>query len=544
MLRRSALVAALAVLLTAGGAASAQVAAPAAGPERTDLRGVAPRPLTGARRAAFEAYVADALFRFGVPGASVAVVQGGDVVYLKGFGVRVAGSTQGVTPDTMMMIGSITKPLTTMLAGTLIDDGRLTWDTPLRALLPDFAVGDPELTRTLTVRDAFCNCIGLPGRNVESYFESGRLTPETVVTALAGVAPVTERGELFQYNNLLISAGGYALGAAAEGSSGDLGLAYDTALRERVLGPIGMARSTFEPEDALAAGDYALPHAANLSGELRPLPLMAERALLPVRPAGALWSNAREMARFLQTELARGVAPDGTRVVSVANLEAAWAPEVAVPNLYGGPPEMAASMSGYGLGWNIGAYRGLRVISHAGGSGGFTAEAALLPEAGVGIAVLANAAFDSTGFFAYAVQFRLLELLFDQPAEMDAALAEANAGLAPRLRPALGAVDPAAAAPYVGRYGNPDLGPVILSLRDGRLILDAGELGSELRPRADGAAVHLFYDPPLSLFTWAYRATLAFSGGADAPRLILSVPANPTGPAQEFVFEPVSGWRP
>jgi CubicO group peptidase (beta-lactamase class C family) len=527
MLLRAALVISLAFAPAAGGAASA------------DLRGAAPLALTGDRRSAFEAYVAHALHEFGVPGAAVAVVQDGDVVYLDGIGVTAAGSTRPVTPDTMMMIGSITKPLTTMLAGSLVDDDRLTWDTPLVALLPDFAVGDPELTRRLTVRDALCNCIGLPGKNVQSYFESGVLTPDKVVTALADIAPTSARGELFQYNNLLVSAGGYALGAAAEGTMADLGLAYDTALREHILGPIGMGHATFDPDEALDSGDYALPHAANLSGELRRLPLIAERGLLPLRPAGALWSNAREMARFLQTVLARGVAPDGSRVVSAASLEATWAPEVAAPNLYGGPPEMAASMSRYALGWKSGAYRGLRVISHAGGTGGFSAEMAFLPEADLGGVVLSNAAFDTAGFFVFAVQFRLLELLFDQPEEMDAALEEANAALAPRLRPALGVVDPAAVAPYLGRYRNPGLGEVTLSLRDERLMLDAGELSSELRPRAEGAtrAAYLLHDPPLALFSWAYRATLTFSGGANAPRVTFSIPANPTGPAQEFVFE-------
>jgi CubicO group peptidase (beta-lactamase class C family) len=527
---RAALLVSLAFMLMTGGPARGAQAAPAGDA----------LPLTGQRRAAFEAYVAEALFRYGVPGASVAVVLGGAVVYLNGFGVTATGSTRAVTPDTMMMIGSITKPLTTMLAGSLIDDGRLAWDTPVVDLLPKFAVGDPDLTHRLTVRDAFCNCIGLRGKNVASYFESGALSPERVVTALADIAPTAARGELFQYNNLLISAGGFALGAAA-GGTGDLGLAYDTALRERVLGPMGMVRSTFDPEEVLASGDYALPHAANLSGELRRLPLNAERGLLPVRPAGALWSNAREMARFLQTELARGVAPDGSRVVSAANLEATWMPEVAVPNLYGGPPAMAASMSGYALGWTSGAYRGLRVISHAGSTGGFTAQMGFLPEADLGVVVLSNAAFDTAGFFAFAVQFRLLELLFDQPAAMDAALEEASAAIAARLRPALGGVDPAVVAPYLGRYGNPELGEITLSLRGDRLILDAGELSSELRPRAeDGTgAAYLLYDPPLAIFSWAYRATLAFSGGSDEPRVTFSIPANPTGPAQEFVFERV-----
>ena len=78
-----------------------------------------------------------------MPGAAVAVVQNGDVVYLNGFGVKEVGSTRPVTPDTMMMIGSITKSMTTMMAGSLVDDGRLTWETRLVDLLPEFAVGDP-----------------------------------------------------------------------------------------------------------------------------------------------------------------------------------------------------------------------------------------------------------------------------------------------------------------------------------------------------------------------------------------------------------------
>ena len=203
-----------------------------------------------------------------------------------------------------------------------------------------------------------------------------------MVTALADVAPTARYGEQFIYSNLLVASGGYALGVANGGSAGDLGRAYDVALRERILRPIGMTHSTFDPEAVLADGDYALPHAVDLSGDLRPLPLTAERGLLPYRPAGGLWSNAREMARYLQTELARGVAPGGTPVVSAENLEATWMPGVSVPNLYGGPPEMAATMTRYGLGWLNGQYRGLRVVSHAGGTAGFTAEIAFLPEAG------------------------------------------------------------------------------------------------------------------------------------------------------------------
>jgi CubicO group peptidase (beta-lactamase class C family) len=507
-----------------------------------DLTGKAPLPLTGERRAQFEAYVVDALRRYNVPGASVAVIQHGDIVYLHGFGVTALGGAQPVTPDTMFMIGSITKSLTTMLASALVDDGKLAWDTPLVDLVPGFAVDDPTLTHSLSVRDAFCNCIGIPARNLDFYFQSAALTPDQVVTSLADIAPNAARGELFQYNNALIAAGGYALGAANGGAAYGLGLAYDTALRTRVLRPLGMPRSTFDPNEVLAGGDYAMPHAIDLTGTLRRLPLIEERAVLPVRPAGGLWSNAREMARYLQTELDQGVAPDGTRVVSAENLMETWTPEVTVPAPPALSPAMAASQGGYGLGWFVGEYHGLRMINHAGGTNGFSAEFAFLPEADLGVVVLSNSLQAGMALgeaFPYAVQFRLFEILFDQQPQIDAELATIAAEL-DAARPALGDIDPAAVTPYVGRYVNPDLGEVTLSLRGGRLILDSGESRSELRPPASDAGdgrTFFFLDPPLSFFS-ELGTTVSLTGDADAPTLTLTIPANPVAPEQEYVFTP------
>ena len=128
---------------------------------------------------------------------------------------------------------------------------------------------------------------------------------------------------------------------------------------------------------------------------------------------------------------------------------------------------MAASMSHYGLGWMSGEYRGLREISHTGGTTGFTAQVAFLPAADLGIAILSNASASPGALaFAFAVQFRLLELLFDQPAEMDAQLsAVARARVAGR--PQLAShIDPAAVSAYLGRFTHPTLGHVTITWRE------------------------------------------------------------------------------
>jgi CubicO group peptidase (beta-lactamase class C family) len=84
-----------------------------------DLSGVSPLPLTGDRQAEFETYIASMLAKTGVPGAAIAVVQNGEVVYQQGFGVLELGGSEPVTPETLMMIGSITKPMTATMAATV-----------------------------------------------------------------------------------------------------------------------------------------------------------------------------------------------------------------------------------------------------------------------------------------------------------------------------------------------------------------------------------------------------------------------------------------
>jgi hypothetical protein len=203
-------------------------------------------------------------------------------------------------------------------------------------------------------------------------------------------------------------------------------------------------------------------------------------------------------------------------------------------------PALAVSQSGYGLGWMSGEYGGLRVINHSGGTYGFGSELAFLPKADLGIVILSNARTPA-GAFPYAVQFRLLELLFDQDPEIDAHYAALFETMSAASAVQLGPIDPTAVAPYLGRYAHPELGAATVSLRGDRLVLNVGELGSELRTRATDAGsdtAYLLHDPPLSLFSEA-GATISFDGGAT-PRVTFTIPANPTGPEQTYVFEPLA----
>ena len=463
--------------------AVAQDATPAA-----ELMGAAPLPLTGERLAAFEAYVATMLDEVGIPGATVAVVQDGAVVFLQGFGVRELGRPEPVTGDTMLRIGSVTKSFSALLAATLVDAGRLTWETRLVDLLPTFALVDPELTSRLTIANAFCACTGLPRRDLEFQFRAQDLTPELVIESMTRLPLTAPFGEKFQYNNQMVAAGGFAAAVADGGSLSDLGHAYAIALRERVLNPIGMERTTLSLDEVVAGNDYAAPHAADITGTLHPMPLMEDDDwIVPVVPTGGLWSSAREVARYVQTELNRGVSPDGVRVVSAENLERTWQAGVPI-GLPGGLPELVGIYGHYGLGWWVGAYGGQRVVWHSGFTLGFSSLVTLLPEADLGVVVLTNAS-GVAGEMNHALTFRLFELVFDQPESFDAKFRSFLA--ARRLAPPvdLGQVDPAAVTPFLGRHENAELGELTVALRAGTLLMTAGGFRSELRPLpADGAS--------------------------------------------------------
>ncbi len=176
---------------------------------------------------------------------------------------------------------------------------------------------------------------------------------------------------------------------------------------------------------------------------------------------------------------------------------------MAIPPEPGLPTLFSTAGNHYAMGWVVDTYQGQPALSHTGGTLGFSSEVAFLPEADLGIVILTNGGQGAAGF-SFAVQSRLLELLFDQPAEFDAMLGQFLEGQAARIaefRAQLGTVDPAALAPYLGRYEHPVLGEVELVLRDGALVFDVGELRPELRPLIDESeqvVSYVFIDPPLA----------------------------------------------
>lgn len=442
--------------------------------EETDLSSVEPLPVTDDLLATLASFITDTMARFHVPGAVVGIVANRELVYAQGFGVADPVTGAPMTPTTQVMIGSTGKSLTTMLMGTLVDDGLMTWDTPARALYPNFAVKDPTLSKEITMRNLVCACTGVPRRDLELIFNAHEQSAADTVASLADFEFFTDFGEAFQYSNQMVATAGYIAGVTAVADAPDLDSAYAQALQTRVLNPIGMVNTTVSFDAVQARGVYATPHTQMLDGSYQPIPLAMETVLTPVTPAGVHWSTLEDMAKYMITELQEGVAPDGQRVISAENLKETWKPQIAISN----------DVS-YGLGWVISDYKGQPVISHDGNTMGFTSGFTFLPGRELGIIVLTNGR--ATNLFNNAVAGRFLELIFDQPTEagqqIDFYLMQIDKQVQELAAQIDAQVDANAIETYLGHFTNAALGDIHLSLTDGKLLLDASEFVTELRPK-------------------------------------------------------------
>src|SRR5262249_45369977 len=146
-------------------------------------------PLDRSRLAQLDEFVERAQRELGIPGVAISLVQDGKVVHEAGFGVRELGQAARVDPDTLFMIASNTKALTTLLLAKLVAAGRLGWDTPVVTIYPAFKLGDADTTRRVLVKHLICACTGMPRQDFEWLFEFGHATAQSQIDQLATQKP-------------------------------------------------------------------------------------------------------------------------------------------------------------------------------------------------------------------------------------------------------------------------------------------------------------------------------------------------------------------
>ncbi|HTU83153.1 MAG TPA: serine hydrolase [Candidatus Acidoferrales bacterium] len=323
-----------------------------------------------------ETSIERAVAEWPVVGLGCGVVAAGEPLFARGFGVRRAGSNEAVTERTLFAIGSVSKSFTAALVAMLVDEGAIGWDSRVIDHLPKFRVFDPFVTREMTVRDLLTHRSGLE-RGDFMWYKSGYDADE-VVRRVAYLKPTWSFRSTFGYQNVMYLAAGQLIETLT-------GKSWDDAIRERIFEPLAMHDSHPSAATLDKDGDVALPH-LRLGDRFERI---VSHEGFNMNPAGSIYSNARDMLAWLQLALGNGVV-GGERLLSTGSSEATRTPQMPMALSAWSELFPGAEFLSYASGWFVWSYRGLTVVSHGGNIDGMSAVAAVVPEAGFGIAAFTN----------------------------------------------------------------------------------------------------------------------------------------------------------
>lgn len=464
----------------------------AAGYQRETFAGRTPNRLTPQRVAQLLSFLRTGMKQLDVPGVGVALIDHGKVVYEGGLGVREIGKPQPVDKNTLFMIASNTKGLTTLMMSRVVDQGKLHWDELVTQAYPPFRLGSPATTAKVRIADLICACTGVPRKDFDWILGTTPQTgPQETFVQLAHTEPTSSFGNIFQYSNTMASAAGYIAGHL-EYPNLPIGAAYDKAMQTLIFNPLGMSRTTFDMQKALAE-DHASPHGQNIDGVTKVVSTPINDIAIPYRPAGEAWSSPHDMIRYAENEITQGVLANGKRFMSAKNLLQRRVHTVPV-----GENEW------YGMGLMDDLRYGVSVIHHGGDLIGFHSDWFAIPSAGVGAVILTNS--DSGVYLRGPFERRLLEVLYNGKPEAAAQVAVAAATIkaeTAKTRQLLTfPAAPSAVAQLASHYDSPDLGHIDVRKDAGGTWFQFGLWGSHMasRKNKDGTVSLVTIDPGVGQF--------------------------------------------
>ncbi|HXG24552.1 MAG TPA: serine hydrolase domain-containing protein, partial [Chthonomonadales bacterium] len=285
--------------------------------------------------AVLEKFIEEKRMELNVPGVAVAIVREDRVIFARGYRLRDVEEKLPVTPNTLFAIGSCTKAFTAVTVLISAEEGKLALTDSPKKYLPYFKLRDPEADGKITIGDLLCHRSGLDRTDLAWYM--GRLRPEEVIRVAGLAKPMAKLGEKLQYQNVMYLVAGEIVGKVQKKPWGKF-------LAERIFRPLGMSSSNISVSEMQRASDYA--HGYTLSPTTKhPIPLPI-KDLSNIAPAGAINSNAKEMAQWIRLMLNGGVFA-GKRLLSEESFQELWTER----------GKLMGTIS-YGYGWMLNDWNG------------------------------------------------------------------------------------------------------------------------------------------------------------------------------------------
>jgi CubicO group peptidase (beta-lactamase class C family) len=346
-----------------------------------------------------ERFIFQRMTASGIVGLSIATIRGGEVNYQRGFGFRDFEKGSSATPETIYCIGSVTKSFTALAVMQLCEAGKLTLDDPVEKWLSfrERPMGEKVLLNHLLSHTSGLSALGYAEATLAAITDAPDIwlpisNAEDLLVFMRGADEwaLARPGERHAYLN----EGYILLGAIIEEASG---MSYADYVKEKILSPLHMYRSSFSEKDVEGDEDLAVPYVTNRSGGK----VATRYPYGQMISDGGLMSNALDMGNFLRMMLANG-AFDGHRLASEESVKEMASPKIKMLD----EPVNRVDYRYYGYGLRIkDGFLGHRLVQHSGSVFGSSAYINFVPDAGVGVAILANGGYflEDMGEYAAAL---------------------------------------------------------------------------------------------------------------------------------------------
>jgi CubicO group peptidase (beta-lactamase class C family) len=326
----------------------------------------------------FDAYMQQTLKDWNTPGIGVGIVVGDKLVFAKGYGYSDYAKKIPFTPTTVQAIASNSKLFTAVAAGMLVEEGKLTWDKPIREAVPSIQFYNDQLNANVTLRDMLSHRTGVTRHDL-IWFKSP-FTRKELFERLKYLEPQEPMRQTFLYNNLMYA----AVGEIIELKSGKR---WEDFVREYILNPLEMPATCYTIADMTKQADHGVPYREKRdSFELYQISYYEDTE--GVAPAGAILSNIDDLSHWLIALMNDGKYK-GKQVLPSNVLKATLQPAIGLPNTLGDALGFWEILNpDYGMGRQTASYRGHFITYHGGDLPGFHSQVAFLPNEKIGVIVL------------------------------------------------------------------------------------------------------------------------------------------------------------
>ncbi|MEQ8928019.1 MAG: serine hydrolase domain-containing protein [Fulvivirga sp.] len=307
-----------------------------------------------------------------IKGLAVCIVREGKILYKKGFGFSDKKSNNKVSDSTLFMIGSATKPLMVLGVLKLVTEGKLSLDSPIQQYLPNFQLFDSIASRKINLRSILSHKTGLPGHDALWFTTTD--TREQLVNKLRYLEPNIPYSSAFQYQNMMYMLAGYLCGEITDQT-------WEEFFKNEVLVPLNMP-STYTSSNEIDNKElYSLGFMND-----NPVP---NHLIQAIAPAGGVITSIHDLSKFLEFILDEG---KRVQLINEELFQESIRKQISVPEGWNSIMmlENQSKPLSYGFGWFISEYLNKKIVLHGGNIRGFTSLISMIPDDGIGIAIISN----------------------------------------------------------------------------------------------------------------------------------------------------------